>query len=375
MANTEVKPITSDELNSILHGNVESVLAPIESTKPVEPIVDQKTTESTPKEEIKTDFTMRELDELAKSIDATPKIEEEKGDFVSKINELIEQNVLFGFEDGEVKSLEDALELIRLNLDQKGQETEDKAWEDKIKTYSPQVQAIIDYAERGGTDITPLLSAISEAERSSTFEIESEKGQEDIVREFLKISGWDEKDIDEEIELSKDINKLKNKAEKFLPRLNQMREERIAVIMQEQEQRKAEAQKLRESYLNTLKGTLDKSKVGEVKLERNDKAILWDALTNVKHTSWNGQPVTGFYKRLEELQSKDNFENYLELVHLAMDRQGFINKLRTEITTKEAAETARKLKIEQTRKPSSNVEPERESRNNVVSRGFKNPYA
>lgn len=403
MADIEVKELTSDELSAILHGGADKIVPPpkgntepIKQDDPVELVDKKDDIKVEKKEDVDPDFKWDELDKMLDTkdpdkkdtdtnktpddnTDNKPKGGRKVTDLVAVVNEMIQEELLFGFEDGEPKTIEEAKELIKLNLEQKDKQSEDKFWETKLSKYSPQIQAIIEYAERGGTDVSPLISAISEIERTGEFDVEKENDQEEIIKEYLKVSGWDEADIKEEIETSKDLGKLKQKAEKFLPKLNQMKEQRIQMIMEEQEQAKAQAEQTRKQYLKHLKDNLDKPKVGEIKLDRSDKANLWDALTNIKYTSWNGQPTNGFFKKLEELQTArdGNYEQFLEAVHLVMNRESFIEKIRSEIQTKQAAETARRLKTEQTRKASSESsvdDDEAPISKSTIRRTFKNPW-
>jgi hypothetical protein len=401
MAQVDVTPLSQDELTSILYGNSDSVLIPEEGEKTPEKVEVKEQEEKRFKQPIDTNFDWNELDNLDKDKekeeltetkvvplkkDETVEVKEEKKvgrkttDLVAITSELVEEGILFNFVDGPPKTNDEAKELIKLNLSEKEKGSEDQWWEKKVSNYSPQVQAILDYAEKGGSNISPLLNAISEVERTGEFDIEKESDQEAIIQEYLKVSGWDESDIKEEIETSKDLGKIKAKAEKFLPKLNQMKQERIQLIMEEQADRDAQAQEAKREYLKTLKANLDKPKVGEVKLEKGERALLWDSLTNIKYTSWNGQPTNAFFKKLEEMQmSKDgNYEHFLELVHLAVDRETFIKKIREEIKTQEASSTARKLKIEQTKKASSEAAAEDEPKSdnkNTIRRAFKNPYS
>lgn len=404
MADVEVKELTQQELSAILYGGSDQPAAPTKVDKPEEKVVEEKVEDTKkddkkpePKTPVDTNFNWTDLEKsLEKDKDAndeskvntdlpnktpdnkeSPKPGRKVTDLLSVVNELIEEKLLFEFEDGAPKTIEEAKELIRLNLDQKEKTTDDQVWERKLSSYSPQIQAIIEYADKGGTDVSPLITAISEIERTGDFDVEKEKDQEDIIKEYLKISGWDESDIKEEIETAKDLGKLKQKAEKFFPKLNQMNQERIQMIMEEQRQVQEQVEATRKEYLKNLKNNLDKPKIGEIKLERSDRASLWDALTNIKYTSWNGQPTNGFFKKIEELQTaKDgNYEHFLEIVHLATNREAFIEKIREEIKTEQASETARKLKIEQTRKASTetSVGDERETKN-TIRRAFKNPW-
>lgn len=394
MAQTEVKSISQDELSQILGGNVDSILTPEnkEQEKKQEPEKKEGF-----KKVIDTDFTWSELEKIGNGDDETKDeeskdgLEEEKkpveekktpgrkaSDLVTVVNDLVEAKDLFGFEDGPVKTIEEARELIKLNIEQTKNSTFEEVWESKIKSYSPQVQALIHYAEQGGTDISPLISAIAEVERTSSFDIETEEGQEAVITEYLKASGWPEDDIKEEIDTAKDLGKLKTKAEKFLPKINQLNEQRVQQVMVENEQRQAQAEEARRKYLSTIRTNLDKEKLGDLKLARQDKAMIWDGLTDIKYTSWSGQPTNLFFKKLEEMQAGDkaDYDHFLEIVYLTLNPKGFRDKIKEEAKSIEASDTVRKLKIEEKRKSATNEGfDEEEPKKNVIRRQpFKNPW-
>lgn len=393
MAQTQVTSVTKDELSQILSGNVESILTPENQTKLEEKKVEQEPQRF--KKPIDTEFSWSELEKEIEKVDEVKqdepvieteevKTEEKKtpgrkaSDLVTMVNELVDSEELSGFEDGPVKTIEEARELIKLNIEKSKSSTLDDIWKDKIGSYSPQIQAILQYAEQGGTDVTPLISAIAEVERTSDFNVENEQGQESIIAEYLKATGWSEEDIKDEIETSKDLGKLKIKAEKFLPKLNQMNQERIQIIMEEQEVRRRQSEDARRSYLSTIKDTLDREKLGEVKLSRQDKAQIWDGLTDIKYTSWSGQPTNLFFKRLEEMQAGDkaDYDHFLEVVYHTLNRKSFKDKFKEELKTQETASTVRKLKIEESKKQTTNEGFDEEpTRKNVIRRtGFKNPW-
>lgn len=403
MAQTEVKPISQDELSAILSGNADSVLTPDTGTeKKVEEKVEQK--KSGFKAPIDTEFSWSELEELSGKkegeeekedglesktqkiveIDDGSTTEKKVGrkptDLISVVNDLVEAGELFGFEDGVPKTIEEARELIKLNIQESKNSTFKDVWDQKIHSYSPQVQAILHYAEQGGQDVTPLLSAIAEVERTNEFNIEEESGQEAILREYYRVQGWDDKDIAEEIETAKDLDKLKSKAEKLLPKINQVNQQKIEAMMAEQEEQRRVAEDARRNYLSIIKQTLDKDKLGDVKLTRQEKAGLWDGLTDTRYTSWSGQPTNLFFKKLEELQagSKADYDHFLEIVFLTLNRGNFKDKIRTEVSTQETANTVRKLKIQDSKKASTQegFEEEGAERKNTIKRsGFRNPFS
>lgn len=388
MAQTQVTPISQDDLSQILSGKVESILTPEIEKK------DEEKQEPFKNTKFDTEFRWNELEKLVEKNDetveetpvdttgqTTPEEKKTPGrkttDLVSVVNELIESGELKPFEEGGPKTIEEAKELIKLNFAETKKSTIEDIWKEKIESYSPQIQAILAYAEQGGSDLTPLISAISEVERNNNLDLETESGQEGVITEFLKISGWPEEDIKEEIETAKDLGKLKAKAEKFLPKLNQMNEQRIQAIMEEQSHRERQAEEARTKYLGTIKGTLDKEKLGDIKLTRQDKALIWEGLTDVRHKSWSGQPTNLFFKRLEEMQAGDkaDYDHFLEIVYHTLNRGSFKEKLREEIKTDETLNTVRKLKSEQRKATAQETLFEESPRTNSVKRqGFKNPW-
>lgn len=395
MAQTEVTTISQEDYSQIFSGKVDSILTPNEDKKEDKVEKQEEKKQEAFKRVVDTEFKWTDLanlgdDNTEEKTDDTNlekqeehKSEEKKtpgrkaADLVSLVNELVESGELFPFEDGAPKTIEEAKELIKLNIAENKKSTIDTVWKEKVETYSPQIQAILHYAEQGGTDVTPLIAAISEVERTGNLDIETEEGQENIISEYLKVSGWPEEDIKEEIETAKDLGKLKSKAEKFLPKISQMNEQRIQLLMQEQTQREQQADEARKKYLGTIKTTLDKEKLGDVKLTRQDKALIWEGLTDVRHKSWSGQPTNLFFKRLEEMQAGDkvDYDHFLEIVYHTLNRGAFKDKLREELKTIEAADTVRKLKTQDRKANTQETLYEEEPRRNTIQRvGFKNPW-
>lgn len=319
-----------------------------------------------------------------KVVTTDTQVEPKKGgrkpsDLVSMVNQLVKDEVLVGFEgEEEIQTIEEAKELIKENLKYKEESSFEAQWQKKLETYSPQVQAILHYAEKGGKDITPLLNAISEVEEASNVNLDEPAGQEEIVRQVLKLKGFDDEEILDQIDTLKDLDKLKAKAEKFKPELDRMKEERINLLMQEQEARDKQARDAARVYVQTIQYTLDKDVVGEVKLKREDKSKIIGALAEAKYKSIGGFTVNEFVKTLEELQfgKNSNYEHFLNIVHMTVDRDGFINKLKESLKTDVTAETIKKLKTAKQTSPNTTEDrPEVETRKVIKRDGFRNPYA
>lgn len=301
-------------------------------------------------------------------------------DLVSMVNQLVKEDILFGFQDQEeISTIEEAKELIKENLKYKEENAIEDLWKRKVESFSPQIQAIIQYAEKGGTDVSTLLNAIGEVETVVELTVDTEEGQEEIVRQALRNRNFDEDEINDQIETLKDLDKLKQKAEKYKPELERLKEEKINQLMQEQESRIEKAKKASEIYLKTVQQTLDQSEIGSLKLGRDEKFMIMDALAEPKYKSIGGYNVNGFIKSLEDLQFGENanYEHFLNIVHFAVDRDSFIQKLKETITTDLSLDTVKKLKTSKSTSSNSadNIPDTRTAKPKIQKQTFRNPYA
>lgn len=312
-------------------------------------------------------------------IEDTKKVGRKTSDLVSIVNQLVTDGDLNPFEDGEIKTIEDAKELIKLNIKQRDTNNEDEWWTDKLKKYSPQVQTILHYAEQGAKDITPLLQAISQIESTQTYELDTIEGQESIIRETLLEKQFDADEIEDQIATLKETGKLEEKATKFKPQLDNIRVARVQKMIEQQEQRQQQARIASDKYLETITNTLKKDTVGSIKLKREDKAKIFESLAKSNYTSLNGTPTNGFVKALENMQFGENadYEHFLNIVYLAVDKDSFYDKLRNEIKNDVTVENVRKLKESKTNTPNTeqSFETQIQKKNTIARNSFKNPFS
>ena len=302
-------------------------------------------------------------------------------DIINIVNQLIADEILEPFEEGdEIKTIDDVKDLIKLNLQKTKETAKSNWWEEEVKTYSPQIQAILHYAKQGGKDVTPLLDAISQVEEVADLDPDTEEGQIEIIRQTLRVKGIDEEEIEDQINTAKDLDKLKTKADKFLPELQSMKERHVQMLMRQEEDRKIKAAEASAQYLNTVKETLNKDSIGGMKLQREDKAKIFEALAVPKYKSLNGIQTNGFVKSLEDMQfgSKADYEHFLNIVHFSVDKESFLEKLKQSIKNELSADTERKLRSAKTTTANTQGDipdntPTKPSK--TVSRsGFKNPF-
>lgn len=312
---------------------------------------------------------------------AKPKPGRKPADIINIVNQLITDEILEPFEEGdEIKTIDDVKDLIKLNLQKTKETAKSNWWEEEVKTYSPQIQAILHYAKQGGKDVTPLLDAISQVEEVADLDPDTEEGQIEIIRQTLRVKGIDEEEIEDQINTAKDLDKLKTKADKFLPELQSMKERHVQMLMRQEEERKIKAAEASTQYLNTVKETLNKDSIGGMKLQREDKAKIFEALAVPKYRSLNGIQTNGFVKSLEDMQfgSKADYEHFLNIVHFSVDKESFLEKLKQSIKNELSADTERKLRSAKTTTANTQGDipdntPTKPSK--TVSRsGFKNPF-
>lgn len=378
--------LTDDQAASIWAGDTTSLLTledqvpkPVDTKTTEEESIEDKDKDKEKEVEVVTE------DEITKALNGDVLEDEDENSKLNdnmlsqSIKELMDEEVLKGFEDDvEISSKEQLKELIKLNLAEAKEESSDTWWNEKVSNYSPQIQAILHYAEQGGQDVSTLLNAIGQVEEVVNLDVETEEGQKAIVDKVLKMRGFDDEDRKDQIELLIDTEKLKAKAEKFLPELNRIKEDEVRQILIEEEERKESALEASKQYLNTIKSTLDKDVIKDVKIEKSDKAKIFESLALANHTSLSGNKTNNFVKTLEELQFGKNadYERFLQIVYHAIDPEGFMEKLKTKLNSELSVETVLKLKKSKNTTPSSEEEIESNVRKNKLSskNTFKNPY-
>jgi len=314
-------------------------------------------------------------------------------DLVTGVNQMIEEGLLLAADDGqggivEIKTIEDAKKLIKSNLEHRQEQDEEQWWESKKKAYSPQVQAVLHYADQGAqsaSEVIELLGAIREVEEAAEIDIKTPAGAEKAVRETYRSKGFKDAYIDKQINILKDLggSRLQEEAADLYPELLASKQALVEKSMTEKEQRRQEAEEASKVYVSTIRKTLDKDVIGAVKLTREDKAKLYEAITLPKYQSLNGSKTNLFVKTLEELQfgNNANYDHYMNVVQFAIDPQGFIDKLKTSVTNTVTEETFKKLKTAKATSATTNNDDANNrtqvgrTNKTLPSKGFVNPYS
>ncbi len=158
-------------------------------------------------------------DEPAETKTGRPKLE--KNGMAEVVNKLIEAGKIIPFDDDkplEEYSLKDYQELIEANF----QEIENKVRQQTpiefFDSLPHELQYAAKYVADGGQDLKGLFKVLAAAEEVRELSPSVEKDQEQIVREYLRVTNFGtNEDIQEEIDAWKDRGDLEAKA-KLNPR-------------------------------------------------------------------------------------------------------------------------------------------------------------
>lgn len=282
-------------------------------------------------------------------------------------SKLIEDELLIPFDDEkplEEYSVSDWKELIEANI---------KEVENKVKSETPkeffdslpeELQYAAQYVMNGGSDLKGLFRALSAVEEYRELDPRNEGDQETIVREYLAATGFgSQDDIDEEIQNWKDLGRLEQQANKFKPKLDKMQEEVIAQKIAQQEQLQEQQQRASEQYMENVYNALKPGEINGIKLDKKTQSQLYAGLVQPNYPSISGKSTNLLGHLLEKYQFVEpNYSLISEALWLLSDPDGYRTKIMEVGKTKAVESTVRQLKTEQSKRMSSSVAEEKETK-------------
>lgn len=292
-------------------------------------------------------------DDPSKNQGGRPKID--KSGMVELTQSLFKDGTLLPFDDDkalEDYTIDDFKELINSNFKEKEKAIRESTPQEFFEALPHELQYAAKYVADGGTDLKGLFKALSQAEETKSLDSSTERGQETIVREYLRATnfGTDE-EIQDEIESWKDLSKLEAKANQFKPKLDKMQEQILQRQIREQQERKEKQEKASMNYAHSIYDTLAKGDLNGIKLNNKVKSMLYQGLIQPNYPSISGNQTNLFGHLIEKHQFVEpNHELIAEALWLLADPEGYKTELRKETKNEAAKETARQLRFEQTNK-------------------------
>jgi hypothetical protein len=288
---------------------------------------------------------------------------------------LIDDDLLIPFDDDkpiEEYTAKDFQELIEANIQERERKIREATPQEFFESLPEELQYAAKYVAEGGTDLKGLFSSLAQVEQVRELNPEVEADQEAIVKQYLSATGFgDAEEIQEEIDSYKDIGRLEQLANKFKPKLDKMQERIVQQQVAEAEERKARQAEAANKYMDNVYNTLKAGEIKGLKLDKKTQASLYQGLVEPNYQSVSGRPTNLLGHLLEKYQYVEpDHELIAEALWLLSDRESYHSKIQ-EGAKKEAVEkTVRQLKTEQSKRQSSTVVEEKETRK---SKGIPRP--
>ena len=297
-------------------------------------------------------------------------------------NKLIADDKLVGFDDDKDLSdysAKDFEELIQANLDQTANDVRRETPAQFFQSLPEELQIAAKYVADGGQDMKGLFRALSHVEESYQRNIKDEKDQVHIIREYLGATGYGtDSEIDEEIEIWKDLGKLETQAGKFKPKLDKMQEKVVAAKLQEQTMKKKQQEQASQNYMANVYNTLKSGKIGDIKVDKKTQSLIYNGLVNPAYPSISGENTNLLGHLLEKYQFVEpNYSLVSEALWLLADPNGYKSQIMKKGQTQAVEATVRKLKTTQSDKSASMSAKEKTSATpskRKIARGGQNIF-
>tara|TARA_R100000541_G_scaffold370_12_gene3212 strand:+ start:5284 stop:6612 length:1329 start_codon:yes stop_codon:yes gene_type:complete len=267
-------------------------------------------------------------------------------------SKLISDDKIVPFDDDKdltEYSAKDWEELIQANLEEKANQVRRETPKQFFESLPKELQVAARYVADGGKDLKGLFNTLGAVEEHKSLNIKDEKDQERIITEYLGATGYGtQEEIQEEIEIWKDLGKLETQASKFKPKLDKMQEKVVAQKLQQQELKKKQQENASQEYMKNVYDTLKDGKIGEIKVDKKTQAMLYNGLVSPSYPSVSGKNTNLLGHLLEKYQFVEpNYSLISEALWLLQDPEGYKSKIMQKGAQKSVEATVRKLKTEQ----------------------------
>lgn len=311
------------------------------------------------------------ISDLFDEADDTPKIagrpKVDKSGLVDTFTKLIDEGLIVPFDDEkplDEYSTKDWKELLQANFEERENKVKQEVPASFFDSLPDELKYAYKYISDGGQDLKGLFRALSHVEEVRQLDPSDDNDQEFIARQYLRATQFgNEDEISEEIETWKDLGTLGKKASQFKPKLDKMQQEVVAYQLQQQEQFKQQQQEAAHQFMDNVYNTLKDGHLNGVRMDKKTQAFLFTELTQPKYQSLQGRNTNLLGHLLERYQFVEpRYDLIAETLWLLADPEGFKNNVRQQAKNEVTQETVRKLKTEESKKISSTMTEEEESK-------------
>jgi hypothetical protein len=297
----------------------------------------------------------------------------DKSGLVDFFKKQIEGGRMFAFDDYDEKkeSLQEYLdrlspkdfeELWEANHNEQGKHSQEQISKQFFESLPTELQYAYQYVSNGGQDLKGLFQALSQVEEVRSLNVDDDKDQEEIYRQYLRaINFGSPEEIEEDINTWKDLGQLDKKAKQAKPKLDKMQEQIVTQRLQQQEQLRAQEEAAAQAYVEHVYHALEPGEINGLKLDKKTQGFLYNAMVSAQYPSITGKPTNLLGHLLEKYQFiEPNYGLITEALWLLSDPDGYRSNVKQSGANEAMQKTVRALKTEESRKTGSVVQEERE---------------
>jgi len=186
---------------------------------------------------------------------------------------MADRNLLDLEEEDKIESEEDLEKVQEKTINKRVTQWKEKLPED--------AQKFLDFVEDGGNPSDFHKYYYNDAS-FETFDISEEENQKYVVKEALKLEGYSDEEIEDEINDKIDLGKLEKTASIHLKKLQKLEKEQKEHLVTAQKQyAKEQETKRQKDWEDFKKGLFDKEQIGGFKITPKSKNDLWEYMTKV----------------------------------------------------------------------------------------------
>lgn len=265
----------------------------------------------------------------------------------SAINALVEEGIIDGFDNYEIKTLEDVKDLIKENIKDKTSAINENIFQETLQQLPPQFQSIIKYGLNGGQDINSLLQSWANVEKVYNIDTTTDGGKEEVVREYLTLSNYGTPEmIEQDIKTWKDLGTLEAKANIYKPQLESYHMQQVAAKEQEAQEEILQKQQYFEAYTQEVGKVLSQADLNGLPLDKATRQYLYENVQPIYQSQLTGEPIDALQAVVEELKFGENANPafYSELALFATNPELYKDLLRNQLRTELAISKEKTLR-------------------------------
>lgn len=262
-----------------------------------------------------------------------------------------EKGLIKGWDDGKYETVDDVLELLQANDQEKVKIYEEEAKKQFFGSMTPAMQTVAQYAQhiQNPAELIPFLEAMDNVAYSYELDADNADHHEAIVSNMLSIQGLSNDAIESEIKDLKERDKLADRAKALKPTLDRYNEQQVAIMAQQKQKEYQQEQAKWKKYQETVFEKVVKSPtVGGLKLKKQDRDLAYAALAHAVPNRG-----LGIYTIIDSLIENGDFDTLTELALLGTNKKNYYDYIGTSIKAEVAEETQRKLRTSVSSTPSA----------------------